>query len=297
MDTVTAHLKELYELLTYPLFDLGDKPLTLSALLKLTFLVVLVIVLERILRRSILQRVLARTRLEQGMRFAIARITGYFFIAIGLYIALKLVGIDLSSLAVLAGAIGVGIGFGLQNVVSNFISGVIILAERPIEVGHRIEVAGVEGQVMEIKLRSTVVLTNDNISVIVPNSNLISDPVVNWSYGDPKVRINLPIGIAYGSDVEGFRRAMIEVAVAHPKVLAAPPPEVFFIGFGDSSLDFELGVWTADMVRSPKKFRSELYYAIERTLRENKIEIPFPQRDLHVRSGTLSIKRAGNDRE
>jgi small-conductance mechanosensitive channel len=292
VDTAADYLNRLYQLLTYPLFELGDKPLTLSSLLKLSFLFVLVIVLERILRRSILQRILARTRLEEGMRFAIARMTGYVFIAIGFYVALKLVGIDLTSLAVLAGAIGVGIGFGLQNVVSNFISGVIILAERPIEVGHRIEVAGVAGRVMEIKLRSTVVLTNDNISVIVPNSNLISEPVVNWSYGDPKVRLNLPIGIAYGSDVEVFRRSMIEVAVAHPQVLATPAPEVFFIGFGDSSLNFELGVWTAEVVRGPKKLRSDLYYAIERTLRENKIEIPFPQRDVHVRSGILSIQRS-----
>lgn len=249
------------------------------------------IVLERFLRRSILTRVLSRTRLEEGMRFGIARLAGYVFIAIGLYVALKLVGIDLTSLAVLAGAIGVGIGFGLQNIVNNFISGLIILAERPIEVGHRVEVNGVEGQVTQIKLRSTIVLTNNNISVIVPNSNFISEPVVNWSYGDPKVRVNLPVGIAYGSDVQKFRTLMTEVALAHPKVLANPPPNVFFVGFGDSALDFEIGVWTAEMARSPKKFRSELYYEIEKTLRENGIEIPFPQRDLHVRTGTLGIQR------
>jgi small-conductance mechanosensitive channel len=291
VDNATEQLSWLYQLLTYPLFDLGEKPVTLSSAIKLILLVTLVIVAERFLRRTILQRVLSRTRLEEGMRFAIARLVGYVFIAIGLYVALKLVGIDLTSLAVLAGAVGVGIGFGLQNIVSNFVSGLIILAERPIEVGHRIEVAGVEGLVTEIKLRSTVVLTSNNISIIVPNSSFISEPVVNWSYGDPKVRIVLSIGIAYGSDVEKFKRLMIEVALAHSKVLATPPPDVFFIGFGESSLDFELAVWTAEMARSPKRFRSELFYAIERTLRENGIEIPFPQRDLHVRSGSLQLTR------
>jgi small-conductance mechanosensitive channel len=292
MDSIAGYVDWFHRLVTYPLFELGEAEVTLAALIKLVLLVTLVLILERVLRRSLLLRVLGRTRLDEGMRVGIARITGYLFIAIGLYVALKLVGIDLTSLAVLAGAIGVGIGFGLQNIVNNFVSGLIILAERPIEVGHRVEVNGIEGQVMQINLRSTVVLTNDNISVIVPNSAFISDPVVNWSYGDPKVRLNLPVGIAYGSDVEKFRQLMTEVALAHSKVLANPPPAVFFLGFGDSALDFEVGVWTAEMARSPKKFRSELYYAIEKALRENGIEIPYPQRDLHVRSGTLTLRRA-----
>jgi small-conductance mechanosensitive channel len=291
-DTV-EQLNWFYRLFTYPLFDLGQVPITLATLFKFILLLTLVIIVERAFRRIVLIRLLNRTRLEPGMKFAIARITGYIFITIGLYVILKLVGIDLTSLAVLAGAVGIGLGFGLQNVVSNFISGIIILAERPIEVGHRVVVNGVEGQVTKIKLRSTVVVTNNNISVIVPNSSFISEPVVNWSYGDPKVRMILPIGIAYGSDVEKFRQLMTEVALAHPKVLANPPPQVYFIAFGDNALEFELGVWTAEMARSPKRFRSDLYFEIERVLRENNIQIPFPQRDLHLRSGTLSIRHEG----
>lgn len=287
--TTPSLLSQIFELLSYPLFHLGSAPITVLSLCKFAVLGTLVIVAEIMLRRVILQRVLSRTHLDEGMRFAIARILGYLFLSIGFYLALNFVGVDLSSLAVFAGAIGVGLGFGLQNIVHNFISGIIILAERPIAIGDRVEVNGVAGQVAKINLSSTVVVTNDNISVIVPNSNFISDPVVNWSHGDPKVRINVPVGIAYGSDVEKFRRVMTEVALNQPEVLRDPSPNVFFIGFGDSSLDFEVSVWTAEMLRNPKRFRSQLNYAIEAALRKNAIEIPFPQRDLHIRSGRLPI--------
>ena len=287
-------LEQLLSILRFPLFNLGDTPITLASILQVLVLCTFILVAETVLRRLIVQRALSRTHLDEGMRFAIARITGYAFITLGFYIALRLVGIDLSSLAVLAGAIGVGLGFGLQNIVHNFISGIIILAERPIAIGDRVEVNGVAGQVAKISLRSTIVVTNDNISVIVPNSNFISEPVVNWSHGDPKVRINIPVGIAYGSDVPKFRRVMTEVALAQQQVLRDPAPNVFFIGFGDSSLDFEIGVWTAEMLRNPKRFRSELNYAIEQALRDNGIEIPFPQRDLHIRSGELPIRQTNS---
>ena len=290
-DTLAQLLEQLLQILNFELFKLGSGSITLASILKLALLVAVVILAESVLRRVFMQRVLTRTQLDEGMRFAIARISGYLFITLGLYLSLTFVGIDLSSLAVLAGASGVGLGFGLQNIVHNFISGVIILAERPIAIGDRVEVNGVAGQVTRINLRSTIVVTNDNISVIVPNSNFISDPVVNWSHGDPKVRINVPVGIAYGSDVEKFRRVMMEVALAQPEVLHDPKPNIFFIGFGESSLDFEVGVWTAEMLRNPKRFRSELNYAIEAALRRNQIEIPFPQRDLHIRSGSLPITR------
>ncbi|MCF3648349.1 mechanosensitive ion channel family protein [Synoicihabitans lomoniglobus] len=290
-ETTPSLLAQIIELLRHPLFDLGDTPITALGILKLLILITLVIFAEAVLRRIFLTRVLSRTHLDEGMRFAIARISGYIFLTLGFYLALNFVGIDLSSLAVFAGAIGVGLGFGLQNIVHNFISGIIILAERPIAIGDRVEVNGVAGKVAKISLRSTIVVTNDNISVIVPNSNFISEPVVNWSHGDPKVRINVPVGIAYGSDVPKFRRLMTEVALSQSEVLRDPAPNIFFIGFGDSSLDFEIGVWTAEMLQNPKRFRSELYYKIEAVLRENGIEIPFPQRDLHVRSGTLPVRR------
>ena len=279
----------LQQILDYPLIKFGQTEFTPLSIAKILAWLMLVLVLQYFLRGMIIQRVLKRTRLDAPLQFAIGKFAGYVFVALGFYVALQVNGVDLSSLAVIAGALGVGLGFGLQNVVHNFVSGLIILAERPIAIGDRVEVGEVAGQISRISLRSTTVVTNDNICIIVPNSDFISHKVTNWSYGDPKVRIRLPIGVAYDTDVEKLRRVLLEVATAHAKVLREPAPELFFHGFGDSSLDFELGVWTAEMTAKPRRFRSELYYAIEKALRENQIEIPFPQRDLHLRSGTFVV--------
>lgn len=289
---------EVHRVINYPLIELGDSPLTLNSILKLLVLVVLVLVAERYLRRVLRRRVLARTKLEPDLQYAVSRFVGYCFIAVGFFFALKAIHLDLSAFAVIIGGLGIGIGFGLQNIISNFVSGLIILAERPIAIGHRIEVGGVAGQVTRINLRSTTVVTNDNITIIVPNSDFITHAVTNWSYGDPKVRLRLPLGVAYGSDVEKLQRVLLEVAVGNPAVLKEPAPTVRFLGFGDSALNFELAVWTIEMAHSPTRFRSDLYFAIERKLRENNIEIPFPQRDLHLRSGKLVLEtKTGNRTE
>lgn len=295
-ETLNHWWAEIQNIINYPLIELGDSHLTLNSIAKLMLVMVLVVVTERYLRRLVRKRVLARTHLEPDLQYAVSRFAGYCFIAVGFFFAFRVIHLDLSSLAVIVGGLGIGIGFGLQNIVSNFISGLIILAERPIAVGHRVEVGGVAGQVTKIKLRSTVVVTNDNITIIVPNSNFITNPVTNWSYGDPKVRLRLPIGVAYGSDVEKLRRVLLEVAVENPVVLKEPAPSVRFLEFGDSSLNFELAVWTIDMARSPTRFRSDLYFAIERKLRENNIEVPFPQRDLHLRSGKITLEAKGDGR-
>jgi small-conductance mechanosensitive channel len=279
---------DLLRVLYFPLVKLGDTEVTLVTLFKLACIIAFVLICERLLRRHLVRQFLRRTHFHPSMQYAVSKIAGYVFIAIGFYIALKLVGIDLSSLAVIAGAIGVGLGFGLQNVISNFVSGLIILAERPISLGDRVELGEVGGVVTKISLRSTTIVTNDNITIIVPNSDFITHKVTNWSYGDPKVRIRLPLGVAYGTDPERLRRLLLELANGHPMVLREPAPELFFSGFGESSLNFELAVWTVEMTSKPRRFRSELNYAIERKLRENHIEIPFPQRDLHLRSGSLA---------
>jgi small-conductance mechanosensitive channel len=284
-------LNDVLLVLHYPLVKLGGSDLTLAELFKFVCILVLVFVGERLLRHYLIRQFLRRTHLEPSLQYAVGKIAGYIFIALGFYVALKLVGIDLSSLAVVAGAIGVGLGFGLQNVISNFVSGLIILAERPIALGDRVELGQVAGQVTRISLRSTIIVTNDNISVIVPNSDFVTNKVTNWNYGDAKVRIRLPVGVAYGTDPERVRRLLLEVAAENPKVLRDPVPEVFFNGFGDSSLDFELGVWTSEMTSKPRRFRSDLNYAIERKLRQNQIEIPFPQRDLHLRSGAFVLQQ------
>jgi len=283
-------LDGLQKILAYPLLKLGDTQFTFGTLVKIFFWLLLVLVVDWLLRRFIVHRLLKRTRFDVSLQYAIGKIAGYIFVTLGFFIALEVNGVNLSSLAVIAGAIGVGVGFGLQNIINNFVSGLIILAERPITIGDRVEVGSVAGQVTKISLRSTTVVTNDNIAIIVPNSDFISHAVTNWSHGDPRVRIRLPVGVAYGTDPEKLRNILLEVAKEHPKVLADPAPDVFFNGFGDSSLNFELAVWTAEMSSKPRRFRSELYYAMEKKLRENKIEVPFPQRDLHLRSGNFVLQ-------
>jgi small-conductance mechanosensitive channel len=295
-ETTSQWWTVIQKVINYPLFELGDNDLTLSRILKLLVVVALVLVAERYLRRVLRRRVLARTKLDPDLQYAVSRFVGYCFIAVGFFFAFKVIHLDLSAFAVIVGGLGVGIGFGLQNIISNLVSGLIILAERPIAMGHRIEVGNVAGQVTQIKMRSTTVVTNDNITIIVPNSNFITNAVTNWSYGDPKVRLRLPVGVAYGSDVEKLRRVLLEVAAENPAVLAEPAPTVRFLGFGDSALNFELAVWTIEMAQHPTRFRSDLFFAIERKLRENQIEIPFPQRDLHLRSGKLVLETKAGDR-
>ena len=285
----------ILRLLEQPLITLGPASVTALGIGKLLALVGLVIIGEHLIRRYVFMRVLRRTRLNPSMQLAMSKVGGYLFVALGLYIALKAVGIDLSSLAVVAGALGVGLGFGLQTIISNFVSGIIILAERPIQIGDRIEVGEIAGEVREINLRATTVVTNDNISIIVPNSHFVSETVTNWSHGDPRVQIRVPVGVAYGSDIDKVKHALLEVAKTNPKVLTDPAPTVFFDGFGDSSLNFELGVWTAEMISAPRRFRSEINYAIDAAFRKYDIQIPFPQRDLHLRSGNVVIRPGPGD--
>jgi small-conductance mechanosensitive channel len=194
-------------------------------------------------------------------------------------------------LTVLFGALGIGVGFGLQGVTNNFVSGIILLLERPIKVGDRIEVGNVNGDVINISPRATTIVTNDNIAIIVPNADFISSKVVNWSYTNRNVRFNFPVGVSYGSDPEQIRRVLLEVALAHQGVLKDPKPSVLFDGFGDSSLNFLLRVWTREFATVPGVLRSDLYFAISRAFKEHGIEIPFPQRDLHIKSGTLNVRQ------
>ena len=268
--------------LDYPIFP--SSGITTASLLALVLFFGLVVLAERVVRRYFVTRLLRRTHLEPALQFALARVIGYALLGLGFYISLQMVGVNLSSLAFVAGAVGVGLGFGLQNIISNFISGLIILAERPIAIGDRVEIGGVTGQVREISLRSTTVITNDNMAIIVPNADFITQRVTNWSYEDPRVRFRIPFGVAYGTDLPKLRKLMLEVADEHPKALKDPPPELFFVGFGDSSLNFELAVWSSESTTSPRQFRSDLFFAIEKKLRESGIEIPYPQQDLHVRT-------------
>jgi small-conductance mechanosensitive channel len=289
MQTLRSWLEAIKSWLEFPILHLGETRITLWTLLYFLLLLTLLYWLAGRLRWWLVHQLLPRTRMEMGARQAVGSITRYLVLLIGLVIVLQTVGINLTTLNVLAGAVGVGIGFGLQNIANNFISGLIILFERPIKVGDRIEVGNIDGEVKEIGARSTTVLTNDNISIIVPNSNFITENVVNWKYADARVRFHIPIGVAYGSDAREVARLLREVAAENSDVLSEPPPKVWFRGFGDSSLDFELLVWNTSLVDRKGQFISDLNFAVYDKLNEHGIEIPFPQQDLHIRSGVTEL--------
>jgi small-conductance mechanosensitive channel len=245
-------------------------------------------------KRFLFNRFLVRSGLDRTLQHAIAQIVGYAVLVIGIIVVLDNAGIHLAALTVFAGAVGVGVGFGLKNVASNFISGLLIFAERPIAIGDRVEVAGITGQIQRIRFRSTVILTNDNISMIVPNEKFIDSPVTNWTYSDRRVRFRLPVGVAYGSDVKKVREALIAAAREHPATLSEPAPDAFLEKFGESTIDFQLVVWSEEMSRRPSRFKSDLNYLICKHLDAAEIEIPNPQRDLHIRSGVLKVQNVSD---
>ena len=249
-------------------------------------------------KHFLFNRLLTKSGLDRALQYAISQIVSNVVLIVGIIIVLENTGIHLGALAVFAGAVGVGVGFGLQNITSNFISGLVILAERPITIGDRIEVAGIAGQVQQIRARSTVILTNDNIAMIVPNTKFIDSPVTNWTYGDPRVRFRVPVGVAYGSDVNKVREVLIAAAREHPATLSEPAPNAYLEKFGESSIDFELVAWSQEMSYRPRRFKSDLNFLIDKHLRSAGIEIPRPQRDLHIRSGVLKVEHvAAQDRD
>lgn len=287
MDILGQILSRIQEVLAIPLFSAGNSPITIWTLVSLVILTLLLFVLTGHLKQWIVTRLLSQSNVDLGVRLAIGAIVRYIFIAIGLIIIFQSVGIDLSTLTIVAGALGVGVGFGLQNITNNLVSGLILLIERPIKVGDRIEVGSVTGDVVNISLRSTTVVTNNNIAIIVPNSEFVSNSVTNWSYTDRNVRFNFPVGVSYRSDPELVRRLLIQVADRHPGVLKDPKADALLQEFGDSSLNFILRVWTRQYSTTPTVLRSELNFMIWDSFKEHGIEIPFPQRDVHIRSGSL----------
>lgn len=272
----------------FPLVHLGKTEVTTGTLCQFFFLLVLVYYLAGRIRKWLIEGVPVINRLELGARVAIGTIARYVVLLTGLVVALQTVGIDLTTFNVLAGAVGIGIGFGLQNVANNFISGLILLFERPIKVGDRIEVGAIDGDVVEIGARSTTVLTNDNIAIIIPNSKFTNETITNWKYNDSKVRFRIPVGVSYASDVHFVKKLLVEVAVQNPDTMKDPPPQVWFRGFGPSSLDFELLVWNCTLVHRRWQFISDLNFSIFETFQRHGIVIPFPQRDLHIRTGFVA---------
>ncbi len=284
METIKHILEKVNQVLSYSLLEMGESAITTWLLLYITVGVFLVFFLTIRLSRFLVNHVLVRYTNEIGIRQAIAGIVRYILIFIGLLIILQTAGINLSSLTVLAGALGIGIGFGLQHITNNFVSGIIILFERPIKVGDRIEIGETHGKVASISARATTIITNDNVSIIVPNSEFMQTKVINWSHNDYKVRFRIPVDVAYGSDVEQVIKLLKEVGSEDPDVLADPPPGVRLKEFGDNGIHFELLVWTINAIHNRGRFMSSINVGIIKKFNKHGIVIPFPQRDVYIKN-------------
>jgi len=282
-------IEGIKKILDFQIVTLGSAPVTLQTIIYLLVFTILLLYLSGKLRKWLTDDLLTRTKLGIGARQATGTIVRYLVLVVGFVIILQTAGIDLTALNVLAGAVGIGVGFGLQNIVNNFVSGLIILFERPIQVGDRIVVGDVEGDVVHIGGRSTTVISNDNISIIVPNSKFITENIVNWSHSDPKVRFRIPVSVAYGSDARLVEKILLGVAAENQDVLATPKPGVRLMEFGDSGLKFELRAWSSSRVHQKGTLISALNFAIYEKFAEHGIEIPFPQRDLRIRGGSMGV--------
>jgi potassium efflux system protein len=221
--------------------------------------------------------------LPRGVSQTIIRLTHYAVVTLGFLLAIAASGMDVSKLAILAGGLGVGLGFGLQSVVNNFISGLILMFERPIQVGDTIEIGDLIGRVKSIGIRASTVRTYSGAEVVVPNGNLVASEVVNWTLSDRLRRIELPLGVAHGSDPEQVSKILLSAAAAHEDALTRPEPLAVFLGFGDSALKFELRFWTREF-EEWQRIRGEVATQVQRSLAEAGIEIPFPQRTLHLKA-------------
>src|SRR6266850_7911356 len=269
-------LESVWKFLTTRFVDSPTMKVSTFRLIVGIVLLVAVLALSGRLSSLLDRRIAKRTQLNPGLRYTIARLLRYLILVFGIVAVLKgAFELDLTSIAVVFTALSVGIGFGLQYIAADIASGFILLFERPVRVGDRITIGEDEGDVQSIKLRTTILYTNDRIAIIVPNSRLVSQRVINWSYGDPRARIAIPISVATTSDVNEVTETLMLAAQDVENVITDPPPKVQFLRFGDYSLDFRLLVWTRHPSRHPQ-IKSDINYRIERLFRERGIEIPFP---------------------
>ncbi len=271
--------------LNYPFVNQREFHVSILSLLLLVLIILITTLISRYARRVLQKRVLPRFNVELGLQYTLLRLVHYLIIAAGVLYAMKIgFSVDLTGVAVIVGFLSVGIGFGLQYAAADIASGFILLFERPVRIGDWLALdGGIEGRVDNISLRSTVVVTNENMAVILPNSKLVQNKFVNYSYGSQLVRLNIPVGVAYGSDLEKVSAALFEAAQSVEEVLSEPAPRVHFSDFGDSALNLQIRVWINEP-RDHTTIQSKVNFAIERSFRNYNIEIPFPQREVRLRS-------------
>jgi small-conductance mechanosensitive channel len=271
------------------LFDFGGSEFSIAKLVFLIGLFLASIFISSYITNLLRTRILQVTRMNRGSQEIVLSVIKYGFISVSTIVLLQAYGLNLSSLALIGSALGVGIGFGLQDIARNFASGLVLLFERSVQVGDFIQVGEHLGTVEQMRPRSIVLETLDRIAIIVPNSRLLAEEVINWSHKNSASRLHLSIGVAYNSDIAKVKASLLKAADEHIEVLRNPQPQVFFTEFGDSSLNFELLIWVSNPSRQAP-ITSDLYFRIEEIFQEQDIEIPFPQRDLNLRTGELPLK-------
>ncbi|HXH02401.1 MAG TPA: mechanosensitive ion channel domain-containing protein [Candidatus Competibacteraceae bacterium] len=280
----------LRELLTASLFKIGETPVTALGLLRIALILTIAWWISYWLRKGLIQLGERGEGVNLPAFYTIARLSHYLIIILGFIVGLSSIGVDFTNFALVAGAVAIGIGFGLQSIVNNFVSGLILLFERSLKVGDFVELAsGIQGEVREINVRSTLINTNDNVDIVVPNSEFMNTKVTNWTLLEAYRRIHLPFRVAYGTDKERVRQAVLEAAEALPHTLRGIPgrnPAVWLVGFGENGYDFELVVWiTPRAVKRPSNVHAAYMWEIDTALRKHNIPVPLPQRDLHLKSG------------
>lgn len=292
-------LRRVWNYINQPIF-IGNFEIRLTNVVIGIAIFAAAIIISRSVRSLMERRMAARINLDPGIQYTVLRLIHYLVITLGVLFALKTAfNLDLTTLAVVFTALSVGIGFGLQFIAGDLASGFILLFERPVRVGDFVTITGpdsklTEGRVQSINLRTTIVMTNDHIAAVVPNSKLVNQTLINWSYGERRSRISIPIGVSYDSDVELVTQTLLKAAEGVDHVMEEPKPSVQFLSFGDYSLNFRLLVWTSRPRRHPQ-IKSDINYRIQRLFKEAKIEIPFPQQDLNLRGGAFQITPADDN--
>lgn len=293
LDWLLGAARRADEVLHLTLFHVGRAEISLALLIGLTLILLIPWYIARALERAMLSAGRRRPSMREATLYALSRLVRYFVLTLGVLVGLNMIGIDLSAFALFGGAVGIGIGLGLQTVFSNFVSGIILLVEQTLQPGDFVELeSGVRGAVIEIGMRYTLIRTNAAVDIIVPNSEFTSGRVTSWTHGSLYRRLNIPFSVAYGSDKNKVREAALAAARRVDATVEdeARHTDVWFTAFGDSALEFALIVWIGPTaIKRPGATTSRYLWALDDALREHGLEVPFPQRDLHVRSGRLPV--------
>ncbi len=274
-------IKDINKIISFKLFSIGGTPITIKSFLIFVLVLLGTYIASKWIRK-IIDKALEKKGVKSNERYPLIKLSHYIIVVLGIYIAFNSIGIPLTGLLAAAGIFGVVLGFGLQSITSNLVSGIILLGEGTLKVGDLVEVGNQFGEVVDTSVRSTTVKTFDNYHVLVPNEEFFTKPFINYTYSDKKVRLDIPIGVSYVSDVEKVRELLLDIASENEKILEKPEPMVFFKEHGDSSLNFKLKCWVATPFNR-KRTKSELNFEINKRFREENIEIPFPQRDVWIK--------------